>query len=41
MGMNLPIPYELVSDFDDVKYVNWRDDGNGVFTIILIKENED
>lgn len=35
----LKIPYELMSDFDGIDSVNWRDDGAGVFTIILIKDD--
>jgi len=36
--LTLPVPFELSEDFDDVDHVNWRDDGQGVFTIIVVKK---
>lgn len=36
----LRVPLELVEDFSNYNFVNWRDDGNGTFTLIPYNEIE-
>lgn len=37
---HIPVPLELTEDFQDCEYINWRDDKQGCFTLILVGHKE-
>ena len=34
---HIPVPLELMEDFMNCQYINWRDDKQGCFTLIIVK----
>jgi len=36
--LTIPVPLELVEDFSEVSTAIWKDNGDGTYTITLIKD---